>query len=282
VAQRLPDGSIQLRDGRIIYSNSVILAGDLFELMPLFKEPPVWPFVSGGGGGISAPGPAGAAGDDGPQGFQGPAGAFGGPQGPQGFQGSGLQGPQGNQGFQGSGSGVQGPQGNQGFQGDNPGSQGPQGPQGFQGLTGAGVQGPQGNQGNQGAAGFTNNARFTSSFSCVVGGCTATFSTGALGFTPIYARLSTESESGTPVINSIGAFIGTGAGDQSFVRRVFGGISNTVISGTGSLGQIFDSLGTAIDITCTAFGAGGITISATSVGSTITASENAFLLEVFG
>lgn len=105
MAVRLPDGSIQMSDGRRIYANSVILAADFCELIPLFSPPPAWPFVSGGGGG-------------------GP-----GPQGPAGPAGSGGGGGSGAQGFQ-------------GFQGTNPGAQGPQGDlgaQGFQGAAGAGV-----------------------------------------------------------------------------------------------------------------------------------------------
>lgn len=98
MAIRLPDGSIQMADGRIIYANSVILGQDLCELLPLFTPPPTWPFVSGGGGG----GP-------GPQGPAGPAGSGGG--------GGGGAGSQGAQGFQGTNPGVQGPQGSQGSQG---------------------------------------------------------------------------------------------------------------------------------------------------------------------
>lgn len=111
MAIRLSDGSVQMSDGRILYANSVLLAVDLPELLPIFTPPPAWPFVSGGGGGVPGPqGPAGSgggggAGTQGNQGFQGPAGGGGGAQGPQGFQGL-------------SGAGIQGPQGNQGFQGD--------------------------------------------------------------------------------------------------------------------------------------------------------------------
>jgi len=148
LASRLPDGSIQLSDGRIVYANSVILGADLCEIVPLCVPPPAWPFVSGGGGGGA-----------GPQGPAGPAGSGGGgagTQGQQGFQGTnpGPAGPQGNngpQGFQGlAGSGAQGPQGLLGSQGN----QGTAGTQGFQGLTGAGVQGAQGNQGTAGTQGF--------------------------------------------------------------------------------------------------------------------------------
>jgi len=136
MAIRLADGSIQMADGRRIFANSVLLAQDLPELLPIFTPPPAWPFVSGGGGGVPGPqGPAGSggggAGTQGNQGFQGPAGGGGGAQGPQGFQGSA------------GGDGVQGPQGFQGSAGDA----GVQGPQGFQGNEG--VQGAQGFQGDQ-------------------------------------------------------------------------------------------------------------------------------------
>lgn len=108
MAVRLPDGSILMPDGRIIYANSVILAQDLFELASLFAPPPAWPFVSGGGG---------AAGPQGPVGPPGSGGGGIGTQGSQGFQGSigsGFQGFQGSSGPQ----GLQGLQGFQGFQGD--------------------------------------------------------------------------------------------------------------------------------------------------------------------
>jgi hypothetical protein len=149
VAIRLPDGSIQLADGRIVYANSVILGADLCEIIALCLPPPAWPFVSGGGGG-------GGAGPQGPAGPAGSGGGGAGTQGQQGFQGTnpGPAGPQGSQGNQGvAGAGVQGPQGNQG-------SLGVQGNQGFQGLTGAGLQGLQGNQGNQGTLGTQGNQGF--------------------------------------------------------------------------------------------------------------------------
>jgi len=175
VAIRLPDGSIKLHDGRIIYANSLILGQDLAEVIPLFSPPPVWPFVGGGGGGSGPQGPAGPAGSGGGgAGFQGAQGGFG----PQGFQGTnpgpqGDLGPQGNQGVAGTGSqgnqgsigpqGSLGPQGNQGVAGTgaqgNQGAAGPQGnqgdvgAQGNQGATGAGTQGPQGDIGPQGTAG---------------------------------------------------------------------------------------------------------------------------------
>jgi len=152
LASRLPDGSIQLSDGRIVYANSLILGADLCEIVPLCVPPPAWPFVSGGGGGGA-----------GPQGPAGPAGSGGGgagTQGQQGFQGTnpGPAGPQGNngpQGFQGlAGSGTQGFQGSSGLQG-NQGNQGLTGSQGNQGNQGnAGAQGNQGNQGTAGTQGF--------------------------------------------------------------------------------------------------------------------------------
>jgi len=102
VARFLPDGTIKLNDGRIIYKDSPINAQDLLELGPLIPTKAVWPFVSGGGGGGGGGGNAG--GSLGPQGAQGAQGAQGpgvgaqGPQGPQGAQGSGAQGAQGPQG----------------------------------------------------------------------------------------------------------------------------------------------------------------------------------------
>lgn len=139
MATRLPDGSIQMSDGRIIFANSVILGGDLIEILPLLTPPPAWPFVSGGGGGGSGNGTPGARGADGAPGPQGPQGTNPGVQGPQ-----GLLGVQGNQGS--IGAGVQGPQGTLGTQGN----QGTFGPQGFQGA-GGGAQGNQGAQGSGGA-----------------------------------------------------------------------------------------------------------------------------------
>ena len=165
MAIRLPDGSIQMSDGRIIYANSIILANDLIELLPLLIPPPAWPFVSGGGGGGPGPqGPAGPAGSGGgggggSQGTQGFQGTNPGVQGPQGFSGAaGTQGSQGNQGFTGTGAqgfqGLGGPQGNQGLVGSGAqGNQGDEGPQGNQGPGGA-AGGPQGNQGPQGPQGI--------------------------------------------------------------------------------------------------------------------------------
>jgi len=152
MAIRQSDGSIRMSDGRVLYANSLILAQDLCEIVPLCVPPPAWPFVSGGGGG----GGGGTVGRNGSQGVQGPAGGGVGSQGaqgdsgPQGFQGTnpgpqgnqGIVGPQGNQGV--SGSGAQGPQG----------TGGPQGNQGNQGLVGSGSQGPQGLLGSQGNQGF--------------------------------------------------------------------------------------------------------------------------------
>ena len=182
MATRLHDGSIKLRDGRVIFANSLVQAQDLIEIMdlivPCYIPAPSWPFISGGGGGsggsgvIGADGADGVAGTQGNQGFQGPADGAPGSQGPQGnggvqgfqgvmgagFQGAqgdqgsvGAQGDDGAQGFQGvAGAGVQGAQGNQGNQGDT----GSQGSQGFQGLTGSGTQGTQGSQGQEGSQGF--------------------------------------------------------------------------------------------------------------------------------
>ncbi len=122
MAVRQADGSIKLSDGRVLYANSLVLAQDLCEVVPLCVPPPAWPFVSGGGGG-GAPGPAGPPGPAGAAGPQGVPGAAGGAQGPQGFQGlpGAFGGPQGAQGPQ--GTGVQGSQGS--------GTQGFQGPQGL-------------------------------------------------------------------------------------------------------------------------------------------------------
>jgi len=118
MAIRLPNGSIQMADGRIVYANSLIQAQDLIEILPLLIPPPAWPFVSGGGGGGSGSGTPGAPGANGAPGPQGPQGTNPGVQGPQGFQGSGGTGAQGAQGFQGSGgAGAQGAQGFQGPQG---------------------------------------------------------------------------------------------------------------------------------------------------------------------
>lgn len=250
MATRLPDGSIQMADGRILYANSVILAQDLLELLPLFTPPPLWPFVSGGGGGGPGPqgpagsggGGAGSQGNQGNQGFQGtnpgvqgpqgnigtqgPQGNIGvqGAQGPQGLQG--LQGPQGLQGFQGN-QGLQGNQGNQGLQGTNPGVQGPQGIQGLQG-SGSGVQGPQGNQGLQGTNPGVQGPQGLQGFQGLQGPqgplnvaifsfthITGTASTGALGFTPKFAIYTGAVNNQVGVVDPkfshiVGFAIGTG------------------------------------------------------------------------
>lgn len=206
MALRLPDGSIQMADGRVVYANSVILAADMAELMPLFTPPPAWPFVSGGGGGgggAGTPGARGADGAPGPQGFQGTNPGVQGPQGSQGNQGltgAGVQGPQGNQGNQGNqgsvGTGLQGPQGNVGIQGF----------QGFQGLTGAGAQGLQGFQGLQGPsleASITN----TIIQSRVVGTNADFFSVAAL-------NLTLEADATDPFVYDINGTIHTIIADQ--------------------------------------------------------------------
>ena len=94
MATILADGSIRLRNGKIIYADTVIQGSDLIEILPLLVPQPAWPFVSGGGG----------AAQSGPQGPIGPAGVGGGSQGPQGTQGT--QGTQGNQGNAGLGGGA--------------------------------------------------------------------------------------------------------------------------------------------------------------------------------
>jgi len=163
MASRLADGSIQLNDGRVLYANSVLLAADLLEVLPLVTPPPSWPFVSGGGGGGSGtPGVRGADGRAGTQGPQGPGIGNTGPQGNQGNQGTagttGTNGTQGSQGPAGSGAqGHQGPSGGAGSQGNQgPAGGGAQGNQGNQGIAGtSGTSGTQGTQGNQGPLGAT-------------------------------------------------------------------------------------------------------------------------------
>jgi len=79
MASRLSDGSILMKDGRVVYANSVLLAADLLEILPLVTPTPAWPFVSGGGGGAPGPaGPRGVAGSDGAPGSQGAQGPSGG------------------------------------------------------------------------------------------------------------------------------------------------------------------------------------------------------------
>lgn len=135
MAHRLADGSIQMADGRILYANSVIIAADLIEVLPLLTPPPAWPFISGGGGGGS-----GVSSSPGARGADGAPGAPGAP---------GTPGAPGAQGPQGTNPGVQGPQGNQGNLGA----------QGNQGIIGTGTQGFQGFQGSSSGGGglFENN-----------------------------------------------------------------------------------------------------------------------------
>lgn len=161
-----------MKDGRIIFANTLLQAQDLLELLPVFNPPPAFPFFGGGGGGG-----AGSPGDDGSQGPQGPGGGGGGSQGVQGPQGTnpGVQGPQGNQGLAGT-SGAAGAQGNQGNQGavgsgaqgnqgvaGTAGTAGVQGSQGNQGLTGTGAQGAQGVAGGAGVQGAQGNQGLTGS-----------------------------------------------------------------------------------------------------------------------
>lgn len=115
--------------------------------------------VTGATGATGAQGIQGVAGVTGAQGTQGVAGVTGatGDTGPQGLQGvAGAPGAQGTQGVTGAtgATGDTGPQGLQGAAG-TPGAQGPQGIAGAAGATGAqGIQGIQGIQGVQGAQGL--------------------------------------------------------------------------------------------------------------------------------
>lgn len=115
---RLPNGAIQLSDGRVIYANTIIMGSDLEELVPLFTRPQHFVAFAGRGGGSGGGPGGGGGGGGGGTGQRGPAGADGadGPQGNQGFQGE-NPGPQGFQGPEGA-DGAEGPQGTQGFQGD--------------------------------------------------------------------------------------------------------------------------------------------------------------------
>lgn len=155
MAELQPDGSVKLKDGRIIWADTPLTLVDFMELNcdPIFNCGVGIPSRGSSGGGFIA---SGGGGGSGARGFQGPSGDTGGSQGPQGWEG--FQGPIGEQGEQGV-QGVQGRQGPQGFQGvGTQGFQGPQGFQGWQGVQGAfggpqGAQGPQGRQGWQGVLG---------------------------------------------------------------------------------------------------------------------------------
>jgi len=245
MAVRLSDGSIQMSDGRVIFANSVILAADLIEIIPLITPPPAWPFVSGGGGGGgSGSGTPGARGADGAPGPQGPQGTNPGLQGPQGPIGS--QGNQGNQGVAGSGAqgnqGLLGPQGNQGNQG-NVGS-GAQGNQGNQGNTGAGAQGFQGAQG----PGLTTDIFASDRVVDPAGAGTDTTLAAALAALPasggtIYLKAGTYSISATMTLPLKDVtIIGAGA--------------NLTTGGTPN-GTIFDLGANAIFLFDTAAGGGG-------------------------
>lgn len=91
MARRLPDGSIELSDGRIVYANSIILGADLCEIIPLCVQP-AWPITHGraaqsalfvGMVGVGSPG----AGTGGGPGGGGGGGGGGGSVGPQGLIG---------------------------------------------------------------------------------------------------------------------------------------------------------------------------------------------------
>jgi hypothetical protein len=100
MAELLKNGSIKMRNGRILWGRDPLQIIDLQELGDLLlPRPPLTAGFgfSGGGGGRGERGP------------QGPAGTSGG--------GGGSQGNQGNQGPAGGGGGAQGAQGNQGNQG---------------------------------------------------------------------------------------------------------------------------------------------------------------------
>lgn len=280
MAFRLPDGSIQLNDGRILYADSILYSNDLLEIYPLFIAQPTWPMIGGGGGG-------GSDGRSGSQGSQGGMGMTGGPQGFQGLEGIlGLLGNQGNQGNQGQiGTGPQGVQGGQGFQGllgnqAPQGNQGTQGAQGFQGpsaLTGfQGSQGFQGNQGNQGSGGPTLVSVFD--FTHLAGAA----STGALGFTPKFAFYSgvvgqdNPPVGGNSVTHSTGFATGTGALAKTTVMGVLASLGvavdaggaasdSSAIGGDTTMSATVDFLtALAISLDVTTFGAGGITLTWTA------------------
>lgn len=90
MATRLPDNSIQLSNGKIIYADTPILGEDFAELLTLLAPPQHFVAFTGRGGGGGAGGPAGGGSTQsvaGPRGFQGAAG----PDGADGAQGN--QGP---------------------------------------------------------------------------------------------------------------------------------------------------------------------------------------------
>lgn len=276
MASRLPDGSIQLNDGRILYSDSILYGDDFLEIFRLFIPSPAWPLIGGGGGGV------GAQGKDGVQGAQGVIGGTGGPQGWQGFQGLiGVLGNQGNQGNQGLvGTGPQGIQGAQGFQSaqGNQGLQGAQGPQGAQGFQGfSGLSGSQGNQGNQGQQGTQGTGGPTQASVFDFTHLSGASSTGALGFTPKFAFYSgviqqPNGGGGLNIVHSTGIAIGTGSssktaalgvGSSTGVSVDIGGAASST-SGIAVDTTMSTSIdwegGNGIELDVTAFGAGGITL----------------------
>lgn len=111
MATRLPDNSIQLSNGKVVYADTPILGEDLGELMALLAPPQHFvAFTGRGGGGSGAGGGPGGGGGGSGAGQRGPAGAAGpaGADGAQGNQGSGgNQGNQGNQGPAAGGGGVE-------------------------------------------------------------------------------------------------------------------------------------------------------------------------------
>lgn len=94
MARRLPNGYLELSDGRVLAPNSLIILHDIPELVHAHS---FGGFVSGGGG-------AGRAGEPGKQGATGVPGLPGGPTGMQGT--TGVAGPTGAQGVTGIGAGV--------------------------------------------------------------------------------------------------------------------------------------------------------------------------------
>lgn len=73
MAKRLPDGSIQMRDGRVLYGDYIPSLADMPELTALLAPVPSGlGFISGGGG---RRGPAGPRGPEGPAGPAGPSGS---------------------------------------------------------------------------------------------------------------------------------------------------------------------------------------------------------------
>lgn len=272
------DGTIRTSLGQVLFSDDEPTLEQIRELVSLFlKKSSGFP----GGFPLTRGGSRGRQGQNGPQGPQGPALGGGGSQGAQGAQGpAGSDGPAGAPGAQGpAGPGIAGAQGAQGAAGASgaqgaqgvAGASGAQGAAGAQGTAGAtGAQGAAGSTGAQGAAGAQGSAGTDGSmvnvalFSFTI--TSGSFSTGALGFTPLFAIYAGAATSSDIEAGDFGVSFITGAGLGNAGMVVIGLTGDTLADILSADFRSDD--GTALMDPTLVASAGAGTVTNSNVGST--------------